>query len=88
MLELERLLTQQEFVAMYTVMMGAVQQAESQGIIPANLIRRVATPFDVPEVPVIPDGNLNDIGNAEIKIQLIGEVGINIVKHQPPEGEE
>ena len=86
MLGLTQLATPQEFEVLFTAIMGAIAQAESQGLIPAGWVKTVATPFDVLP-PKIPNKFADEIGNATLKTLLVGEVGFAVVKEEPPEPE-
>jgi len=73
-LQLARPATPTEFVTLFGLIMGAVAQAETAGIIPANWVKEVATPFDlitgsIPEhiTEALPE-------NTEVKTYVDGEI--------------
>jgi len=86
MLGLSRLATQEEFTKLYTAFMTTIAQMEVNGDLPADWVKSVATPFDVIP-PAIPPQFTENLGEAEIKTYLVGEVGFAIVKEYPPEPE-
>ena len=86
MLGMERLLTPEEFGVVYFCVMQALEQAEKKGLIPTGLVKSVATPFDVPNRPAIPDKFADDIEEeATVKTYLTGEVSFTVAKEYPIE---
>lgn len=82
-LKLPRLLTPQEFGGLLPYLMGGVQQAEQAGIIPSDLVQEIATTFDVPTVPAIPDEWLDDVDSKNVKFELAGVIGVKAVLVTP-----
>jgi hypothetical protein len=86
MLGMERLATPAEFATIFTVVGAALKQLEQQGKIPADMIKTVATPFNVkvPKIPeeFAPDSRMQE-GEPVIKSYLTGEVAIAVVREYP-----
>ena len=81
MFGMTRLLTPEEFAAVYEAMMTALAKAEKKGTVPAGLIKTVATPFDVMP-PRIPDSFVDGLEEgAVIKTYLVGDTGFAVAKH-------
>lgn len=77
MLGLTRLATPEEFGVLYTTIMTAIAQAETQGLIPSDWVKTVATPLDV-KPPSVPQRLIED--DAEVKIYLTGELQFSVTK--------
>jgi hypothetical protein len=88
MLGLTRLATPEEFGVLYGIIMSAVAEAESQGIVPAGWIKTVGTPFDLIPKPV-PSKFADEIpANTVIKTYIAGEMSYDIrLEILPPEEE-
>ena len=85
LLGLKRLLTPEEFAFVYTAMMDAVHKLEVQGVLSEGLVETVATPFDIPARPAIPNqfADTQEDG-ADIKTYLTGSLTFTMVNHVPP----
>jgi hypothetical protein len=84
MLGMKRLLTEEEFGIVCERFMAEIKALEDQGILPRDSVTVVATPFDVPNRPAIPERFAEEIDDeATIKTYLTGEVSFTIAKIYP-----
>ena len=86
MLGMKRLLTQEEFVIVYAAFMSEIKRLEDSGALPKDLVRTVATPFDIPRSarPVIPSKFADEIeDDAVIKMYLTGNTSFTLGKILP-----
>ena len=85
MLGMERLLTPEEFAAVYMAVMSAIDQMEKAGVLPEELVKTVSTPFDATP-PVIPDRFREEAGDGvELVVHFVCNTGFEIVKEYPPD---
>ena len=84
LLELQRKLTEQEFGAIYTAIMGTIAQFEDAGHLPVGLVKEVSTPFDLTPPP-IPERFKEELGEEEEhNTYVIGEIGYRLEKEKKP----
>ena len=84
MLKMPRLLLTEEFAGLVPYVMGAIKQAEADGVIPADSVESIATAFDITP-PVIPQRFFDEDPAAEIAVHFAGLTGFEIVKNYPVE---
>jgi hypothetical protein len=84
MVGLKELLTPEQFALVLERFMVEVKKLEAEGLLPNDSLAVVATPFDVPSLPAIPDMFADELEDGvKIAIYLTGELSFTLAKKYP-----